>query len=269
MEISINTRQISYNYTTAAASAAGESVFGEALKISLENKETDEKIGKGVPKDWSELNLFSITSAGYVPDGGVIERFEKTMSELGIDMDKRPEPTHEITAEQEEWLASRYDLSKIWNAPVGSEEHSNFMLDLVYLNVFSMEEIIRAQSTTIVFPPGETARLIKVDESENTSHADNFLDAILETADTLEDYLMEYIEQKYGKVEDAPDDVKEWYETYNKIVEQKREFHDILARFFAKFSDDTEQENNYDGAKLNIEYASEKLKVDFGKLAQI
>ncbi len=268
MEISINTRQISYNYTAAAASAAGDSAFGE-LVGSLVIKETDtDKIGDGAPESWVDQSLWSLTSAGYVNVLDAIIKFKEKMSELGIDMDKRPEPTHEITAEQEKWLASRYDLSKIRNAPIGSEEYSNFMLDLVYLNVFSLDEITTAQSTITTFGPGETARIISVDESENTSHADNFLDAILETADTLEDFLMEYIEQKYGKLKDAPDDVKEWYEVRNKIVEQKREFHDFLARFFAKFSD-SEPENNYDGAKLNIEDAAGKLKEDFGKLAQI
>ncbi len=267
MEISINTRQISYNYTAAAASSAGESVFGEALKISLENKEADNKIGDGVPESWTDQTLWPLTSAGYVNNLDVIIKFKEKMSELGIDMDKRPEPTHEITAEQEKWLASRYDLSKIRNAPIGSEEYSNFMLDLVYLNVFSLDEITTAQSTPFAPPPGENGMVFSVDKRENISHADNCLDTILENADTLEDFLMEYIEQKYGKVEDAPDDVKEWYEDINKAVEQKREFHDFLARFFAKFSD-SEPENDYDGAKLNIEDASEKLKEDFGKIAQ-
>ncbi len=269
MEISINTRQISYNYTAAAASSAGESVFGEALKSSLVIKETDtNKIG-GAPESWTDQTLWPLTSAGYVNNLDVIIKFKEKMSELGIDMDKRPESTHEITAEQEKWLASRYDLSKIRNAPIGSEEYSNFMLDLVYLNVFSLDEIIAAQSTPFAPPPGENGMVFSVDKRENISHADNCLDTILENADTLEDFLMEYIEQKYGKVEDAPDDVKEWYENINKAVEKKREFHDFLARFFAKFSDDSEPENNYDGAKLNIEDASEKLKEDFGKLAQI
>lgn len=265
MEISINTRQISYNYTAAAASAVGEDVFGDLIG-SLENKEADEKIGKGVPENWSDLGVW-ISQDGYVPTSEKLKEFRDIFSEkLGIDLDNRDKATHEITAEKKEWLASRYDLSKIRNSPVGSKENSNFMLDLVYLNVFSMEETITAESTITTFGPGEKGRIVWAGERENTSHADNFLDAIEETADSLADFLMEYIAEKYGKVEDAPDDVKEWYETANKIVEQKREFHDVLARFFADLSDDAEQENNYDGAKLNIEDAAHKLKEDFGKL---
>lgn len=268
MEISVNTRQISYNYTAAAASTSAENVFGDALKSSLENKDADAKIGKGVPEDWSELDLWSITPTGYVAGMDVLIRFKETMSELGIDMDNRPEPTHAITTEQEEWLASRHDLSKLPNAPACSEESSNFMLDLVYLNVLSWDEAVKSQSTIISFPPGEKGWIMWDDERENVSPADNFLDAMEKTADSLADFLMKYIEQKYGKVEDAPGDVKEWYETHNKIVEQKREIHDFLARFLAGFSD-SKQENDYDGAKLHIEDASEKLKEDFGDLMQI
>ncbi len=265
MEISINTRQISYNYTAAVASAAGESVFGEALKSSLENKEADNKIGDGVPENWADIGIW-ISQDGYIPTSEKLKEFRDIFSKkLGIDLSNRGKATHEITSEQGEWLASRYDLNAIQSAAVGSAEHNNFMLDLVYLNVFSIEETIKAHSTIISFAPGEKARFRRVDESESTSHANNFLDTIEETADTLADSLMEYIAQKYGKVEDAPDDVKEWYENTNKIVEQKREVHDILAEFFARHSDDAEQENNYDGAKLNIEDALEKLKEDFGR----
>ncbi len=264
MEISVNTRQISYNYT-AAASAAGEDVFGELIS-SLDNKEIDtNKIGDGVPENWADLGIW-ISQDGYVPTSEKLKEFRDIFSEkLGIDLNNRGKATHEITAEQEEWLASRYDLSALQSAAVGSAEHNNFMLDLVYLNVFSMEEAVISHSTVVSFAPGEKARLVWGDGSENASHADNFLDAMLETADALADFLMEYISRKYGKAENAPDDVKEWYENVNKIVEQKREVHDVLARFFG-LSDDTEQENDYDGAKLNIEDASEKLKEDFGKL---
>ncbi len=266
MEISINTRQISYSFTAAAANTVGEDVFGELIG-SLDNKEIDtNEIGDGVPENWADLGV-RISQDGYVPTNEKLKEFRDIFSEkLGIDLDDRGKATHEITAEQEEWLASRYDLSSIKSAAVGSSEHNNFMLDLVYLNVFSMEEAVISHSTVVSFAPGEKARLVWGDESENTSHADNFLDAIEETADTLADFLMEYIARKYGKVEDAPDDVKEWYENVNKIVEQKREVHDVLARFFAELSDDTEQGNNYDGAKLNIEDAADKLKEDFGKL---
>ncbi len=263
MEISVNTRQFSYNYTAVTASAAGEDVFGELIG-SLENKEADNKIGDGVPENWSDLGVW-ISHDGYVPTREKLKEFRDIFLEkLGIDLDNRGRATHEITAEQKEWLASRYDLSAIQNAAVGSDEHNNFMIDLVYLNVFSMDETVISHSSVVSFAPGEKGSISFDDEI--VSSAENFIDRMSETADTLADFLMEYIAQKYGKIEDAPDDVKEWYENTNKIAEQKREVHDVLAKFFADLADDDGQENNYDGAKLNIEDAAHKLKEDFRKL---
>lgn len=232
----------------------------------LEKKSDD---GLKIPENWSEYNLWAATPMGYVADAGVIASFKNTMSELGIDMDNRPEPTHQITSEQEEWLSSRYDLSKLQNASAGSEEYSNFMLDLVYLNVFSMEETVASLSITVPIAPGETAALtFDGDNYSGSNSAANFLDSMEESADTLADFLMEYIARKYGKVENAPDDVKKWYDNNNKIVEQKREVHNVLAEFFARLSDDDDEQENryYDGVKINIEYAADKLKEDFGKL---
>jgi len=265
MEISINTRQISCNYTAAAASATGKGVFDELIG-SLENKEADDKIGGGVPKNWLNLGVW-ISQDGYVPTNEKLKEFRDIFLEkLGIDLGNRGKATHEITVEQEEWLASRYDLSALQSAAVGNAEHNNFMLDLVYLNVFSMEEAVISHSTIVSFAPDEKGRITFDDDNTSVSSAENFIDRMSETADTLADFLMEYIAQKYGEIKDAPDDVKEWYENSNKIVEQKREVHNVLAELFARLSDDSEQENNYDGAKLNIEDAAHKLKQDFWKL---
>lgn len=264
MEISINTRQISYSFTAAAASVSVESVFGEALIGSLENKEVNDKLGDGVPEDWSDLGVW-ISQDGYVPTREKLKEFRDIFLEkLCIDLENRGKATHEITAEQKEWLASRYDLSALQSAAVGSDEHNNFMLDLVYLNVFSMEETVISHSTVVSFAPGEKGSITFDGENKKISSAENFIDSMSETADTLADFIMEYIARKYGKVKDAPDDVKKWYENADKIVEQKREVHDVLKKFFADFSDDPEQESNYNAAIPNIEDAARKLKEDFG-----
>ena len=92
----------------------------------------DLKIGENVPERWSEYHLWSATPDGFIADAGVISSFKKTMLDrFGIDVDNRIAPSYEITAEQQEWLASRYDLSALENAEVSSIEHNNFLLDLV------------------------------------------------------------------------------------------------------------------------------------------
>ncbi len=90
------------------------------------------KIGENVPERWSEYHLWSATPDGFIADAGVISSFKKTMFErFGIDVDNRSVSSYEITTEQQEWLASRYDLNALENAEVSSIEHNNFLLDLV------------------------------------------------------------------------------------------------------------------------------------------
>ena len=266
MEISINTRQINYSFMAASvASTSVEGIFGEVLIGSLGNKDVNDKIGNGVPENWSDLGVW-ISHDGYVPTREKLNDFRDIfMEKLGIDLKNRSKATHEITDEQKEWLASRYDLSTLQSAAVGSDEHNNFMLDLVYLNVFSIEETIISHSTVVSFAPGEKGSITFDDENKITSSAENFIDSMSETADTLADFIMEYTAQKYGKVKDAPDDVKKWYENADKIVEQKREVYDFLKKFFDGLSDNPEQENNNNIVTPNIEDASRKLKEDFGK----
>lgn len=255
-------------YTTMqsapAFGASDDASFSNALNTAGKSEnETDEK--RNAPAKWSEYSLFTMTATGYIADAGTIAEFKRVMSELGIDMNTRPEPSHAITSEQEQWLSSRYDLGSLPNVSVTSEESSNFMLDLVYLNVFTFEEVIMSQSTVISLAPGEKGRLT-FNGDELSISADNFLDAMEESADTLADFLMEYISQKFGKVENADEDVKNWYESTEKIVAQKRQVHNVLAEFFARLADDGERENSLgDGAKLDIENAADKLKEDFGR----
>lgn len=265
MEISINTKQISYSFTAVTASVSVKSVFGEALTGSLGNKEVNDNIGEGVPENWSELGVW-ISQDGYVPTHEKLKEFRDIFLEkIGIDLENRDKATHEITAEQEEWLASRYNLSALRSAAVGSDEHNNFMLDLVYLNVFSIEETVISHSIVVSFAPGEKGSITFDDENKSISSAENFIDSMSESADTLADFIMEYIARKYGKIKKAPDEVKEWYENTNKIVEQKREVYDVLKKFFDGLTDDLEQENNHNTAIPNIEDAARKLREDFGK----
>ncbi len=50
-------------------------------------------------------------------------------------------PTHKITEEQMEWLKSKYDLEFLSACSITNEEYGKFILDLVKLNVFSIEDV--------------------------------------------------------------------------------------------------------------------------------
>ncbi len=232
----------------------------------------DLKIGKNVPERWSEYHLWSATPDGFIADAGVISSFKKTMLErFGIDVDNRSVPSYEITTEQQEWLASRYDLNTLENAEVSSMEHNNFLLDLVYLNVFSMDDVTSMYCSSAIEPVSsesiaESAASIKYNGPIGSSFDEtgSFIDALFESADDLADFLMEYIAKKYGKSEDAPDYVQEWEKDINGVIEHKRRAYDVLAEFFARFS--SEDKNDMGYSNNRIEDYSHRLTEDFGTI---
>lgn len=50
-------------------------------------------------------------------------------------------PTHKITEEQIDWLKSKYDLDFLSACSIENEEYGKFILDLVELNVFSVDDV--------------------------------------------------------------------------------------------------------------------------------
>lgn len=232
----------------------------------------DMNIGENVPERWSEYHLWSATPDGFVADAGVISSFKKTMlDQFGIDVDNRNEPSYEITAVQQEWLAARYDLNALENAEVSSIEHNNFLLDLVYLNVFSMDDVTSMYCSSAIEPVSsesiaESAASIKYNGPVGSSFdgTGSFIDALFESTDDLADFLMEYIAKKYGKSEDAPDYVQEWEKDINGIIERKRRAYDVLSEFFARLSSDDKTDTGYSNHR--IEDCSDRLIEDFGTI---
>ena len=97
----------------------------------------------GAPDRWTSNSLYTLdvdTLEGYRVNREALEKVREQLRSEGIDADSRT-PTHEITDEQMEWLGSRYDLDFLSACCFSHPDYGNFMLDLAYLNVFSLDEV--------------------------------------------------------------------------------------------------------------------------------
>ena len=124
--------EISYGFGISVSSETkpqGEKTFGEMLVENVAQSENNI-----IPDRWKTC-WGSSESYGWGVDIAV--KFMR--EEMGIDVSERV-PTHEITDEQKDWLASRHNLDTIQNYGINTLEMQNFLADLVYLNVYSPDE---------------------------------------------------------------------------------------------------------------------------------
>ena len=139
-------------YACAPVSRAwnNDNAFSEALETT-ENSAEDTLLASA-PDKW-------VTEPG-ISFNAVNKALEYKKS-LGID---DAEPTHELTAEQRDWLYSRHDLGSMQaytsysfvndggSTQYGvkaTAEYSNFVADLAYLGVFSYDDLIQTSPAGI------------------------------------------------------------------------------------------------------------------------
>ena len=149
---------------------------------------------------------------------------------LGIDANKRT-PTHEITEEQKEWLASRHDLSKLHEYSPVSAERQNFLADLVYLNVMSVDE---AKNFGLVVFPGHTAVMQKADKPAFTLGAPqytNFADVLASALSTQQD-LISYIQNKANDPTRSEAKDFDYLESALKNADRQRKLYEMLLGLY-------------------------------------
>jgi len=92
---------------------------------------------------WTRNPLYKTnfdTSLGYTINKDALDKVRDRLKEEGVDPSRRT-PTHEITDEQMDQLAEKYDLEYLSLAGIEDPEYGNFLLDLAYMNVFSCDEM--------------------------------------------------------------------------------------------------------------------------------
>ncbi len=262
MEISINTRQLNYHFAAMGARKADSSDFADAL----EGQEIDKRENKLPPQKW-------VTQAGFSADA-VKAAAAFMQDELGIDVSKI-EPTHEITPEQMDWLRSRHDFSSMRHTEMYSfkndggqtqygfkstPEYSNFLGDLMYLGVYSEQELtVGLWVEPIDTRPGSYGGVI-------SSHLSDYIggspfDFSRSMVSNLENMWNFYNERSKGAFAVEGDTefaalIKEHY------LPLQKQFLEFLDKLFKSSNEDIPQNI----ANPPIEDISEKLKEDFGGL---
>lgn len=196
---------------------------------------------------WTDTPVYIIDTdsvKGYTVDMSALDKVRNRLKEEGIDADTRS-PTHEVTDEQMEWLNERYDLDYLRKSLINCSEFGNFMLDLAYLNVFSLKEV---ENFFGVLPFNANCKCISFDDDSSLEKA---LDDLAEVNNR------KYFETEYPGLSES-----EYEQMVKAVSVQKTTISTIFEAFFARFSQKIE--NDFNAAKPFIEDASEKLKEDFG-----
>ena len=214
---------------------------------------------------WTSESFYTFDSSprGYSVNKAALAKVREALRAEGINADKRT-PTHEITDEQLEWLSSRYDLHYMSVCPVSEPEFGNFMLDLAYLNVFSLDEV----ENMWLFPPQtDKPQLVSVYYfgDPETGAGAGYVSQVSGDIISYEEWLEERQEQLIGdyiKAENPDLTDKEYSEMTAEYSARMKERMDILKYIFGYLADS--YENTANSALLQITDASEKLKEDFG-----
>lgn len=260
MEISINTRQVSYGFAAVRTSKADTGDFMTALDNLTANKEEN----KMPPEQW-------VTAAGFSADA-VKAAADFMRNELGIDVSKI-KPTHEITPEQMEWLSSRHDFSSMRHYETYSfknesgqtqyefkstPEYSNFLGDLMYLGVYTEQEL----TVDLWVEPIDT-RAGGYDNVISTHLSDyiggsplDFSQAMVSNLENMWNFYNERSSGAFAVEGDAEfaELIKEHY------LPLQKQFFELLDKLFNSSDEDISRNIT----EPPIEDISEKLKEDFG-----
>lgn len=208
---------------------------------------------------WTSNSLYKTdfkSDLGYTVNKDALDKVRDRLKEEGIDPSRRT-PTHEITDEQMDQLAEKYDFEYLSLAGMEDPEYGNFLLDLAYMNVFSLDEMdelfgvseFNANQLCYTYISDSGAGSYYV--GANGQRFSNWDDVVKSVND-------EYIRIKYpGRTEDFYRKKTEEY------IAQKEERISVIHDFFER----AKKYYDYgltDMVMPKIEDASEKLKEDFG-----
>lgn len=239
-----------------------DNAFSEALETSDSAKDT---LLAGAPDKW-------VTEPG-ISFNAVKKALKYKKETLGID---DTEPTYELTAEQKDWLYSRHDLDSMQtyisysfvnaggNTQYGvksTAEYSNFLADLVYLGVFSYDDLI--QTSPLDTRSGGNSVLSGYAAEMQGSNR-GLLDTARMTVEHLENMFSFYSERAMDPSRAVSGDyefaelIKQHYLPYS------QRFFDFIDKLLGREVEDVPQEN----IVPNIQDCSDRLAEDFGGIVR-
>lgn len=213
---------------------------------------------------WTDVGLYTFDSTprGYSVNENALLKVKEQLKLESIDADNRT-PTHEITDEQMEWLNSKYDLNYLSGCSISEPEFGNLMLDLAYLNVFSLDEVENMYEGFIP-PMSDKPQLVSVYYygDPETGDGAGYVDLNAEGTVVGENIPTDHITSKYLKAEHPGLTDEEYREMTAGYTAQFQDRLRILEQIFGFFTERID--NTTDNMFLKINDASERLKEDFG-----
>ena len=228
--------------------------YEEAKERAEQKKENGER--------WTSNPLFKnklYSSPGYTVNKDAINKVREKLRSEGIDPDRRT-PTHEITDEQIERFAEKYDLEYLSMAGMEDTEYGNFLLDLAYENVFSCDEL----EFEFFGIQGPDCWVYCWPENGSKGYYMGPNGGLFNTyEDMVKSYRIDYLRSK------EPGRTENYYNgKYEDIIAKTQERMNVIYDFFERASKyfHSDLAGLSDIPKPKIEDASEKLKEDFGKI---
>lgn len=244
---------------TNGAAETLDTSFADALNDRIDNSINADNI----PRYW-ELD-------GCKCGSDSVFAVDKFLLEYKIIASKRT-PTHEITAEQREWLASRHDLEALKTASVDSKEFGQLLGDLYYQNIISKDEAM--------------SPWVHIVEERSTYFDENGEEHMFFDFDTLDEYrsktalefLAKFIELRQESIEKMREEYYKQYlagnpENYVRFIKQDHEYNvntlknlsDTLTMLFG--SSDSRSEAAFSAINTRkIQDASQQFGEDFSTL---
>ena len=233
--------------------AIEEGAFAEMLKgekpstVKVPCAPPDVALDVEIPEQWGIEDLF-----GY--NAPILKNVLNYLNnELGVDASKHT-PTHSITDEQREWLASRHDLEALGNSTGETPELMQLFGDLVFLNVMSVSDVCNTMVPQPPLPEGQKGMIIWEDQNNLPDDTDLLLERVRKCVEMYRqmfelnksvwsiDYLNEYLD----------------------FMGSLEECHRVLSDLFRPVA--KEDETAELSSERNVTDASDQFKADFGAL---
>lgn len=212
---------------------------------------------------WTANSLFKTdlsSPKGYTVNEDALNKVRDKLKEEGIDADSRT-PTHEITDEQMEQLAEKYDLEYLSIAGMEDTEYGNFMLDLAYMNVFSLDEM-EEMFGVCEFNSNHRAHCYCMPADGSTPY---YMGDDGSRYYSWED-MLKSVNEEYLRINYPGRSGKEYREMVEDFISRREERMSVIRDFFARASKYYDY-GLIDVVKPMIEDASARLLEDFsGKM---
>lgn len=234
-----------------------DNAFSEALGTSDNN--TKDALLANAPDKW-------VTEPGI--SFNAVKKALEYKKTLGID---DAEPTHELTAEQRDWLYSRHDLDSMQTytsysfvndggstqyGVKATAEYSNFLADLAYLGVFSYDDLIQT-SPLDTRPGGNSVLSGYAAEMQSSDHG--LLDTARMNVEHLENMFSFYNERSMDPLRAVSGD-SEFAELIRHYLPYSQRFFEFVDELLGRDAEDVPQES----VVPDIQDCSGKLAEDFG-----